>query len=63
VILFEHELQKAGIATAEDLKQIQDGVDSEVDEIVHFSDESPNPAIDELYRYLYADEWEMFRDA
>ena len=63
VILFEHQLQEAGVATADELKQIQDGVESEVEEIVRFSDESPNPAIDELYRYLYADEWEMYRDA
>lgn len=63
VILFEHQLQEAGVATADELKQIQDGVESEVEEIVRFSDESPNPAVDELYRYLYADEWEMYRDA
>jgi len=63
VILFEHQLQEAGIATSGDLEQIQTGVTSEVEEIVRFSDESANPAIDELYRYLYAGEWEVYGDA
>jgi dihydrolipoamide dehydrogenase/pyruvate dehydrogenase E1 component alpha subunit len=63
VVLFEHQLQEAGIASAEDLKQLQDAVAAEVEEVVRFSDESPNPSVDELYRYLYGGEWEMYRDA
>src|SRR5207302_7660099 len=43
LVLFEHRLQEAGIAGAEDLKRLQDAVEAEVEEIVRFSDESPNP--------------------
>ncbi len=63
VVLFEHQLREAGVAGAEDLKQLQDAVEAEVEQIVRFSDESPDPAVDELYRYLYGGEWEMYRDA
>jgi len=63
VLLFEHQLQEAGIVTSADLEQVQASVEGEVDEIVRFADESANPAIDELYRYLYAGEWEMYGNA
>ena len=63
LVVFEHRLQEAGIVGADDLKRVQDSVEAEVEEIVRFSDESPNPDVDELYRYLYAGEWEMHRDA
>jgi dihydrolipoamide dehydrogenase/pyruvate dehydrogenase E1 component alpha subunit len=63
VFLFEHQLEEAGMATSAELERIQKEVESEIEEIVRFSDESPNPAVDELYRYLYAGEWEMYGDA
>ena len=63
LVVFERRLQEAGIVGADDLKRVQDSVEAEVEEIVRFSDESPNPDVDELYRYLYAGEWEMHRDA
>ncbi len=63
VLLFEQQLREAGIATADDMAQIQSRVDEEVEDVVRFSDESPNPAVDELYRYLYAEEWELYGDA
>ncbi len=63
VLLFEHQLEEAGIATSAEVERIQKEVESEVEEIVRFSDESPNPAVDELYRYLYAGEWEMYGNA
>src|SRR5215471_11647745 len=63
VLLFEHQLEEAGIATSAEVKRIQKEVESEVEEIVRFSDESPNPAVDELYRYLYAGEWEIYGNA
>jgi len=37
--------------------------EEEVEETVEFSDASPDPAVDELYRYLYAGEWEMYGNA
>ena len=63
MVRFEVQLRDAGIATADELREIQDGVEAEVEETVRFSDESPNPAVDELYRYLYAGEWEMYGNA
>jgi pyruvate dehydrogenase E1 component alpha subunit len=65
ILLLEHRLASAGIATDADLKRVQQEVEAEVEEIVKFSDESPNPNVDELYRYVYAgewDEWEMHRN-
>jgi pyruvate dehydrogenase E1 component alpha subunit len=63
VVRFEQQLREAGIATAEELKELQDGVEAEVEETVHYSDASPDPAPGELYRYLYAGEWEMYGNA
>jgi pyruvate dehydrogenase E1 component alpha subunit len=58
VLRFEKQLEDAKIASAEDLKKVQTEVEKEVEEIVKFSDESPNPDVKELYRNLYAGEWE-----
>jgi pyruvate dehydrogenase E1 component alpha subunit len=58
VFRFEKQLEDARIASREDLKKVQAGVEKEVEEIVKFSDESPNPKVQELYRNLYAGEWE-----
>jgi len=63
VVLFEHRLREAGVATPDELRSLQDGVEAEVEDIVRFADESPNPDVGELYRYLYGGEWEMYRDA
>jgi dihydrolipoamide dehydrogenase/pyruvate dehydrogenase E1 component alpha subunit len=65
ILLLEHRLTSAGIASDADLKRVQQEVEAEVEEIVKFSNESPNPNVDELYRYVYAgewDEWEMHRN-
>jgi dihydrolipoamide dehydrogenase len=58
IVRFETQLEEAKVADEDDFKRIRDQVESEVDEIVKFADESPNPDVDELYRYLYAGEWE-----
>jgi pyruvate dehydrogenase E1 component alpha subunit len=58
IVRFETELEEAKVAGDEDFRRIRDQVESEVEEIVKFADESPNPEVDELYRYLYAGEWE-----
>ncbi|HEY4026233.1 MAG TPA: dihydrolipoyl dehydrogenase [Candidatus Dormibacteraeota bacterium] len=63
VVRFEQQLTEAGIVSAEELKKIQEGVEAEVEETVRFSDASPNPAVGELYRYLYAGEWEIYGNA
>ncbi|MDQ6792516.1 MAG: dihydrolipoyl dehydrogenase [Candidatus Dormibacteraeota bacterium] len=58
VLRFEQQLLDAGVASKEDLEKVQAEVDKEVEEIVKFSDESPTPKPEELYRYVYAGEWE-----
>jgi dihydrolipoamide dehydrogenase len=58
VLRFEKQLEEARVASAEDIKKLQADVDREVDEIVEFSDESPDPKVEDLYRYLYDAEWE-----
>jgi dihydrolipoamide dehydrogenase len=58
VLRFEQQLLDAGVASKEDLEKVRAEVDKEVEEIVKFSDESPTPKPEELYRYVYAGEWE-----
>jgi dihydrolipoamide dehydrogenase len=58
VLRFEQQLLDAGVASKEDLEKVRAEVDKEVDEIVKFSDESPTPKPEELYRNVYAGEWE-----
>jgi len=59
--LFEHRLTSAKIAAEEDLNQVREEVQEQVDAAVKFADESPNPPVEELFRYLYADEFETVR--
>jgi pyruvate dehydrogenase E1 component alpha subunit len=58
VLRFEQQLLDAGVASKDDLEKVRAEVDKEVEEIVKFSDESPTPKPEELYRYVYAGEWE-----
>jgi len=58
IVFFEHELEKAGLADEEYFKSVRQEIDAEVQEIIKFADESPEPKTDELYRYVYAGEWE-----
>jgi pyruvate dehydrogenase E1 component alpha subunit len=59
VVRFELHLTEARVATKAEIEKLQDEVDREVEEIVKFADESPNPKVEELYRYLYAGDFEM----
>jgi pyruvate dehydrogenase E1 component alpha subunit len=61
VVRYELQLVEHRVASKEDLERIQDDVDREVEEIVKFSDQSPSPDVGELYRYLYADGFEVAR--
>jgi dihydrolipoamide dehydrogenase len=61
IVFFEHQLEEAGIADEKDFKKMRDEVDTEVDEIVKFADESPNPTPDELYKNVYTEDWEAAR--
>ena len=58
IVFFEHELEKAGLADEEHFKTVRQVVDTEVQEVVKFADESPDPRPDDLYKFVYADEWE-----
>src|SRR5438445_597716 len=58
IVAFEHELEKSGLADEEHFKKVREQVDAEVREVVQFADESPDPKTDDLYRYVYAGEWE-----
>jgi dihydrolipoamide dehydrogenase len=56
---FESELVAAKLATANDFKKIKDEVESEVQEVIDYADKSPNPDLKDLYKYVYAGEWEV----
>src|SRR2546423_620112 len=58
IVFFEHELEKAGLADEEYFKNVRVEVDSEIQEIIKYADESPEPKPADLYRYVYAGEWE-----
>jgi dihydrolipoamide dehydrogenase len=58
VVAFEHELEKSGLADEEYFKKVRQEIDAEVQEIIRYADESPDPKPEDLYRYVYAGEWE-----
>jgi dihydrolipoamide dehydrogenase len=58
VLRFEKQLEDAKVVSHDAIEKVQADVDREVDEIVKFADESSNPNVEELYRYLYDAEWE-----
>ena len=58
VAFFENQLKEAKLVTDTDLKQVRDEIEVEVEAIVKFADDSPNPSVDELYKFLYTPEWE-----
>ncbi len=58
IVAFEHELEKSGLADEEYFKKVRLEVDAEVQEIIRYADESPDPKTEELYRYVYAGEWD-----
>jgi dihydrolipoamide dehydrogenase len=58
---YEHRLIDAKLVTTEDLEVIGREIDAEVEEAARFADQSPNPPVDELYRFLYAGEFEEVR--
>src|SRR3989449_1095254 len=58
IVAFEHELDKAKLADEEYFKKLRMEIDAEVQDIIKFADESPDPKQEELYKYVYAGEWE-----
>jgi dihydrolipoamide dehydrogenase len=58
VHLFETQLVKAGLISEAELAKLKEEIEAEVEEAVQFADQSPDPNPKDLYRYLYAGEWE-----
>ena len=58
IVAFEHELEKSGLADEEYFKSVRQEVEADVQDIIKFADESPDPKVDDLYKYVYAGEWE-----
>jgi dihydrolipoamide dehydrogenase len=58
IVAFEHELETSGLADEEYFKKTRQEIDTEVQEIIRFADESPEPKSEDLYKYVYAGEWE-----
>ena len=58
IVAFEHELEKAGLADEEYFKNVRVEVDNEVKDVIQFADESPDPKVDDLYKYVYAGQWD-----
>ncbi|HEV2030486.1 MAG TPA: dihydrolipoyl dehydrogenase, partial [Candidatus Dormibacteraeota bacterium] len=58
IVAFEHELEQSGLADEEYFKKVRQEIDAEVQEIIRFADESPEPRVEDLYNYAYAGEWE-----
>src|SRR5438270_6348714 len=58
IVAFELELEQSGLADDEYFKSVRQEVDAQVQDIVKFADESPDPKVDDLYRYVYNAEWD-----
>jgi dihydrolipoamide dehydrogenase len=56
---FESELIAAKLAGPDDFKKVKDEVETEVQEVIDYADKSPNPDLKDLYKYVYAGEWEV----
>src|SRR4029077_7576654 len=58
IVAFEHELEKSGLADEEYFKNVRVEIDNEVKAFIQYADESPEPRTDDLYKYVYAGEWD-----
>ena len=58
IVAFEHELETSGLADEEYFKKVRQEIDAEVQEVIRFADESPDPKVENLYKFVYAGEWE-----
>jgi len=58
IVAFEHELEQSGLADEEYFKAVRQEIDAQVQDIIKFADESPDPKVEDLYKYAYAGEWE-----
>jgi len=58
IVGFEHELEKSGLADEEYFKNVRVEIDNEVKDIIQYADESPDPKTEDLYKYVYAGQWD-----
>jgi dihydrolipoyl dehydrogenase len=58
IVAFEHELEQSGLADEEYFKNVRVEVDNEVKDVIQFADESPDPNVEDLYKYTYAGQWD-----
>jgi len=58
IVFFEHELENAGLADEEHFKKVRQEVDAEVQDTTKCAAARPEPKTQDLYKYVYADEWE-----
>jgi pyruvate dehydrogenase E1 component alpha subunit len=58
IVAFEHELEKSGLADEEHFKKVRQEIDQEVRDAIQFADESPDPKTEDLYKYVYAGQWD-----
>jgi pyruvate dehydrogenase E1 component alpha subunit len=58
IVAFEHELEKSTLANEDYFKKVRQEIDAEVKDIIQFADESPDPNVDDLYKYTYAEQWD-----
>src|SRR5712671_820012 len=52
IVAFEHELETAALADEEYFKTVRQEVEAEVQEIIKFADDSPDPKVQDLYKYV-----------
>ena len=58
IVAFEHELEQSDLADEEYFRGVRQEIDAEVQDIIKFADESPDPKVEDLYKYVYTGEWE-----
>jgi dihydrolipoamide dehydrogenase len=58
IVAFEHELEKSGLADEEYFRQVRQEIDAEVRDAIQFADDSPDPKTEDLYKYVYAGQWD-----
>jgi dihydrolipoamide dehydrogenase len=58
IVAFEHELEQSGLADEEYFKAVRQEIDAQVQDIIKFADESPDPKVEDLYKFVYTGEWE-----
>ncbi len=54
--LFARRLEEDGVLNTEIRKQIDSSVEAEIEQVTQFALESPDPSVDDLYKYVYTDD-------